>query len=168
MIKRCNNKNCPEYKHYGERGISVCKKWLNFENFLEDMGEPSTNKHSIDRIDNDKGYYKENCKWSNQKEQCRNKRNNHLITYKNQTKCISEWAEITGIKRKTIEKRIKYGWSIEKTLTKNIRKCNIIVKYNNELKSLYEWSKIFNINYNTLKKRISLNWPLNKLFNKIE
>lgn len=75
MIKRCTNENLKEYKYYGGRGITVCDRWSeSFVNFLEDMGDKPTKKHSLDRIDNDKGYYKENCRWITQNYQNLNKR----------------------------------------------------------------------------------------------
>jgi len=62
MIQRCTNPNNKKYKNYGGRGIKVCKHWRKFENFLKDMGLPPTHKHQIDRINNDKGYRKSNCR----------------------------------------------------------------------------------------------------------
>lgn len=76
MKRRCQNKNNPEYKNYGARGIEVCESWSSsFENFLEDMGEKPRKNLSLDRIDNDKGYYKENCRWADMSTQAINQRN---------------------------------------------------------------------------------------------
>lgn len=82
MKARCLNAQNPRYKDYGERGITVCAKWLTFEGFLEDMKDKPCNVDviSIERIDNNKGYYKENCYWATAAEQGKNKRD-----YKNNT-----------------------------------------------------------------------------------
>ena len=63
MKSRCNNPNHSHYRYYGGRGIKVCKRWDNFENFLYDMGEKTSREYVLDRIDSDGGYYKENCRW---------------------------------------------------------------------------------------------------------
>jgi len=103
---------------YFDRNIQYCKKWAKFEEFLKDMGEcPPGN--SLDRIDNNKGYSKSNCRWATPKEQARNRRSNTLLKHKGKNLTISEWSEITGIKRSTIAQRYYvYGWSVDKALTK--------------------------------------------------
>ncbi|KKN91257.1 hypothetical protein LCGC14_0221250 [marine sediment metagenome] len=116
IIQRCTNSNTKDYRWYGSRGITVCERWLKFENFLEDMGEAPIG-YQIDRLDNNKGYYLENCRWVTPKQNGRNKRNNHLITHNGEIQCISAWAEETGISKNTILWRITHGWSPEKTLT---------------------------------------------------
>ena len=73
MLSRCENKNVPAFKNYGGRGITVCKRWHKFENFLADMGERPFGL-TLDRKNNDKGYYKRNCKWSTWIEQQNNRR----------------------------------------------------------------------------------------------
>lgn len=73
MMKRCFNEKDPSYKNYGERGISVCQRWLVFENFFEDMGHPPKDM-SLDRINNDSGYTKDNCRWTDKSTQNVNKR----------------------------------------------------------------------------------------------
>lgn len=74
MKTRCLNKNYKEFFYYGGRGIKICERWMSFENFLEDMGERPNGK-TLDRIDNERGYSPENCKWSIPKEQSMNRRN---------------------------------------------------------------------------------------------
>lgn len=76
MKGRCNNPDYPNFKDYGGRGITVCPEWQDsYEKFLEDMGRHPSSKHSIDRIDNDRGYYKGNCRWATSLQQNKNRRN---------------------------------------------------------------------------------------------
>lgn len=118
MRQRCNNKNNNCYKYYGEKGIKVCDEWneyLVFEDWAINNGFEKG--LTIDRIDNSKGYSPQNCRWVDKKTQANNKTNNFLITYKNQTKTIHQWAEIYNIKAHTIFMRLKKGWSIHRALT---------------------------------------------------
>ena len=117
MIQRCTNPKVHNYHNYGGRGITVCKRWLEFKNFLTDMGESPGKGYQIDRINNNKGYKKSNCRWVTPKEQARNRRNNHLETYNGKTQLLIEWSEETGIPYRTLLSRLNRGWSIEKALT---------------------------------------------------
>lgn len=74
MLNRVRNKNCKDYHRYGGRGISVCERWLSFENFLADMGQPPSDKHSIERENNDGNYEPLNCVWATAKQQANNRR----------------------------------------------------------------------------------------------
>jgi hypothetical protein len=120
MLSRCTNPKDKRYQDYNGRNINICHRWSNkkngFENFYNDVGDPPTKYHSIDRINNDKGYSPNNWRWATSKEQNRNSRHNHLLRYDNKELCLSEWAEITGIKEETIRQRLNYGWTIEDAL----------------------------------------------------
>lgn len=124
MKKRCYNPNYNGFKNYGGRGISVCERWMDsFENFFSDMGKRPSEKHSIDRVENNGNYEPGNCRWATKKHQNRNKRNNHKLCFSGESKTIQEWSEITGINHGTIESRIrKSKWTVEKSLTV-IPKC---------------------------------------------
>jgi len=120
IIARCTNSNNPAYKDHGGRGITICERWTDkkngFINFLEDMGEGPRGL-SVDRIDNNLGYYKENCHWINSKDQSINKRNTRLETFNNKIQCRSIWEEEYNLPHGTLHRRIdKLGWSIEKAL----------------------------------------------------
>jgi hypothetical protein len=122
MKTRCLNPKSPNYPDYGGRGITISEEWMIFENFLRDMGECPVN-HSIDRIDVNGNYCKENCKWSTNKEQANNRRSCKLLTFEGKTLNHQQWAESLGFKYGTIiAKRLSWGWSLEKTLT--TRKSN--------------------------------------------
>lgn len=123
MLQRCYDTSIPHYKRYGEKGIQVCERWKeSFENFLLDMGERPLNK-TLDRIDSQGNYNKENCKWSTIKEQCNNRNKNILIEYCGKVQTLTQWSEEYGINWSTLRKRIvELGWNIEKSLTKKVGK----------------------------------------------
>lgn len=121
MKSRCDNPTYTNFKHWGGKGITYCDKWKNFLGFLEDMGERPL-LMSLDRIDNSGNYCKENCRWATRKEQANNCSSNRLITFKDTTKTLQEWADFTGLKRKTISCRIdRYGYSIEEALFTKVK-----------------------------------------------
>jgi len=119
MIQRCENPNDPAYKNYGARGITVCEEWHDAKAFIEwALAHGWQEGLSIDRIDNDKGYSPDNCRWATWKEQQRNKRNNHLITFNRKTQTLAEWAEEVGVKRHVLNNRINVlHWPIERALS---------------------------------------------------
>lgn len=117
MLNRCNSPADKGYYNYGGRGIKVCERWHKFENFYEDMGPRPGKEYSLDRIENDGDYEPGNVKWATDKEQCRNKRTNKLLTFNGETHCLTEWAEIVGMTPNTLQLRLFYGWSVEKALT---------------------------------------------------
>lgn len=119
IIQRTTNPNNYEYGEYGGRGIGICNEWRNsFNSFMQWSYENGyADNLTIDRKNNNKGYQPDNCRWVSNKENCRNKRNNHCLTYNGQAKTITEWAEITGLSKEVIRYRItKMGWSAEKAL----------------------------------------------------
>jgi hypothetical protein len=121
MIDRCFDPKSQAYHNYGGRGITVCDRWLKFENFLEDMGERPKGL-TIERVNNMDGYYKENCIYTTMRENTWNKRNSFLITYRGETKCLSEWIYILTQEGKPplvtpsgIIYRLKKGWSVQES-----------------------------------------------------
>jgi hypothetical protein len=118
MKNRCLWQNGIAYKHYGGRGITICDRWLDsFENFLTDMGEPPEG-YELERVDNELGYSPENCVWANRRTQCRNRRGNRFITYKGETRCLTEWAEILNKKYSTLRHRLNNNWTVEQAFEK--------------------------------------------------
>ena len=114
---RCENKENKDFHNYGGRGITVCERWNHsFVLFLEDMGEAPKGMQ-IDRINNDDGYCKENCRWASIQEQANNKRTCVMVSYKGKTQSVSQWAAEMGLERKTLEYRIRVGWDAERALT---------------------------------------------------
>lgn|SRR3990167_4368280 len=115
MKARCKNKQDKQYKNYGGRGITVCDRWKSFKNFYEDIGEEWQEGLQLDRIDNDEGYYKENCRWATHLEQARNTRKNVWIEYNGEKKVLREWAREIGLSLATLQERLD-KWSVKKAL----------------------------------------------------
>lgn len=123
MVRRCTNPRHKSWHNYGGRGITVCKEWLSFENFLADMGEPEKGM-TLERKDNNKGYYKDNCVWANMLTQANNRRNNRYIDFHGKKLTASQIARLSPIKinGNAIAVRIfKLKWSIEKSMNTPIR-----------------------------------------------
>ncbi len=120
MIQRTTNEKAQHYNRYGGRGISVCEEWKrSFEAFKEwALKNGYADNLTIDRADNEKGYCPDNCRWVTRAVQQENTSRTHFLTYKGETKSITEWAKATGIKRSVLYDRInKMGWDIERALT---------------------------------------------------
>jgi hypothetical protein len=116
--KRCYSQTDTGYDNYGGRGITVCSEWRDdFDAFYRDMG-PRPEGTSIDRIDNDKGYSKENCRWATREMQNTNKRSNRHITALGETRLLKEWAEHTRINRTTLAYRLsQLRWSPDRAMS---------------------------------------------------
>lgn len=121
MIQRCTNERARNFQRYGGRGISVCSRWMTFENFAQDMGNPPSVKHSIDRIDNDKGYSPDNCRWATHEEQMRNMRGNLLLTHDGRTMCLAAWADERGLTADALSRRLKRGMSVDQALSRPLQ-----------------------------------------------
>ncbi len=116
MKNRCNTPSNKRYKSYGGRGISFCSKWEKFEGFWEDMQDGYYDCLSLDRIDVNGNYEKNNCRWVTIKEQANNKRNNHCLELDGVIKTIAEWSKELGINRYTIRSRLVRGASTKDAL----------------------------------------------------
>lgn len=116
MKARCKYPYMYGSEHYVGKGVKVCKRWEQFENFLSDMGPKPTPKHSIDRIDNSKGYDPSNCRWATAKEQANNTSQNRLLTYEGVTLNVGQWSERVGVKANTLIYSLRRGWTVERTL----------------------------------------------------
>jgi len=119
MLARCAG----THPRYGGRGITVSEAWrTSYATFLADMGRRPSPELTIERVNNNKGYSKDNCVWATRSVQARNTRRNHLVTALGKTQCIVEWAEETGIPATAIKSRLnKLGWSEERSVTQPLR-----------------------------------------------
>lgn len=122
MRSRCQPSSTPNRAHYYDRGITVCERWNNYSNFLEDMGRRPTPEHSIERLDNNKGYEPGNCVWATRQQQSRNRRSSRWLTAHGETKVLVEWANALGVSRAVVRNRISNGWSVEDAVITPLRK----------------------------------------------
>lgn len=116
MRDRCLRPKSSAFVDYGGRGISICKEWDTFEGFFADMGDPPEG-FTIERVDVNGNYNKQNCRWADRTDQARNRRNCKFFTIEGKKVRAKEVAEILGVKYKTIMARIKYGWTDEEILS---------------------------------------------------
>lgn len=124
MKNRCTNPNCNRHQFYRDKGVKVCERWLGSEGFLhfiEDMGSRPGPNYSIDRIDNDGDYCKENCRWATKKEQSNNQSRNLLLEYKGKITTLALWCDELGLDYKRTWKRLQLGWSVSRAFEQPVR-----------------------------------------------
>ncbi len=115
--RRCDSPKATSFANYGGRGITMCDRWRNsFESFYADMG-PRPSKYTLERIDNDKGYSPDNCRWATRSDQLRNTRRTRKITFNGVTQSVADWATDLGIDRRTLYNRLNVGWPIHDVLS---------------------------------------------------
>lgn len=119
MVGRCHNPREPSFHNYGGRGIQVCEEWRHdFQAFFADMGPKPSPSHSIDRIDNEKGYRPGNCRWTTNTVQMNNTRHNRRIAFRGETLTIAQWACRCALPYDVLLARLgRLGWSVQRALT---------------------------------------------------
>lgn len=182
MKKRCYNTTCKSYKDYGGRGITICDEWRNTE-ITSIKGTKSNNvtkgfiafkewalnngyadNLTLDRIDVNKGYSPDNCKWSTPKEQQNNRRNNVLITYKGETKTLVQWCEELNFDYRLAHHRLHRNWSVEKTFETKVNKGLPLITYKGKTQTVKQWCRELNLKYSTVYDRLSKNWTTEEAF----
>ncbi len=120
MKKRCLYKKHPEYRRYGGAGITICERWLIYDNFLADMGDRPSKAHTLDRIDGTKGYFPGNCRWATAKEQSNNRKDNILVNLPNFSGTLAQACEHFKLNYDIVGRRISRGMLPEEAVTKPI------------------------------------------------
>jgi hypothetical protein len=116
--QRCTNPHHVAWNDYGGRGIRICDRWRDsFDAFLADMGEAPSAYHSIDRLDANGHYEPGNCRWATPLQQANNKRTTHRLTFRGDTRTITEWGRHLDIPPGRIKARLHLGWTVERALT---------------------------------------------------
>jgi hypothetical protein len=161
MKHRCENPDANGFANYGGRGIKVCERWKGedgFINFVADMGARPSLSYTLDRFPNNDGDYEPgNCRWATSKEQSRNKRSNHLLTYDGETRCLTEWSEITGIFLGTLAMRVRLGWDAESIVNTpvNPKQSLQMLTCDGETLPISEWAKRTGIKPATIHYRLN-------------
>lgn len=116
---RCFNVNDPHYSRWGGKGVGMCKEWKNsFQSFYNwAIANGYSDNLTIDRIDNEKGYSPDNCRWATIEEQNRNKKHVRFITYDGRTQTIGQWTKELGLGKETIRERLKRGWTEKEAIS---------------------------------------------------
>jgi hypothetical protein len=170
---RCSNPNDPRHKWYGARGIFMCVEWRDsFVAFRNYVGHRPSLQHSLDRIDNDRGYEPGNVRWALGAQQQRNSRSSRCYELDGQSKTLTEWIEEmgeAGISYDTVRQRVeKFKWSLRDALTRPLRKfrrrrSSKLYELSGEHRSLSEWARLAGVPYELVKHRILVNkWSLDE------
>jgi hypothetical protein len=123
MKRRCLKKGSENYDNYGGRGITLCKEWLDFIPFRDwALAHGYQDNLTIDRINNDDGYYPENCRWVDHAVQNRNTSRNRYLTFNGETMTVMDWSKRINISYSSIQNRLSLGWDVERVLTTPVRK----------------------------------------------
>lgn len=162
MRQRCENPESDAWDNYGGRGITVCAEWGKFERFFADVG-PKLPGQSLNRIDNDGGYCKENCEWTSTIVQANNTRRNRVMEFNGERRTLAEWAKWAGLTWYTLRSRLdNYGWSLERALT-NPAETATLYEFQGKALSLRQWAQEAEMDYETLSARIrKLGWSVER------
>jgi hypothetical protein len=118
MIARCTDPTHDRYADYGGKGVVICQRWLDaFSDFLTDMGRKPTPRHTIDRIDNSRGYEPGNCRWASKSEQASNRSTNRIIQFRGKSMTLAAASREIGMRPITLQKRLDAGWPVERAMT---------------------------------------------------
>lgn len=158
-----------DYEAYAGRGITVCERWKDdFTAFFEDMGPRPGKGYSIDRIDVNGNYEPGNCRWATATTQARNKRDSVWIEFQGEHVSLQEWAERTGLDRKTIQWRLNQGWTVEKTLTSEAFDSFRSYEFRERKNTLKGWAEEYGYAYGTVKRYLDAGMTLEAILTMFE
>lgn len=161
MKARCLNPNNPKYYRYGGRGIKICLQWVNdFAQFYADMGPRPSDKHSLDRIDNDGDYTPSNCRWAVQKTQANNRSTTGIYTYNGVTGTLYDIAAHVGLSRNFLRHRVQHGWSIEKAVETPPHADETHLEYQGRTMSMSDWGRETGLGVFCISERLRAGWSL--------
>lgn len=181
MKRRCYDTKRKRYKDYGGRGITVCDEWLD-ETIVTVNGQSGTKgwfafkdwslthgyreNLTIDRINSDKGYFPNNCRWATYKVQGNNTRRNHLLTYKGRIQTMAQWCEELGLNYRTIRTRLNIlHWTVKEAFEGKENAQLRFIEYKGKRQSMINWCRELNLNYQKVSNRLNnCHWSVERAF----
>ena len=160
MRKRCNSKNNKSYHSYGGRGITYCDKWKTLEGFLDDMWDSYEEGLTLDRIDVEGMYCKENCRWVDRFVQANNKTLNVFVEYNGEKITVAQLARRFNLKYDIVRRKIAKGYSVEEAIAPP--KPKETITYKGITKTVNEFAKEYGMTYTQLKKRLMRGWDIDR------
>jgi hypothetical protein len=162
MRTRCNNPHSIGFHNYGGRGIKICAQWNSFQSFLDDMGPTYRPGLTLERIDNNAGYYPENCCWATPKEQARNQRKSRFIETPWGIVTVAEAAERSGVPYDRLRRRLRKGWPKDRLfiLQRSLRQLDTPFGRLTMAAAVVRSG----LSESTLRQRVRLGWPVTRLF----
>ena len=158
QMKQRVRPNYQDHDRYYDRGIGIDPRWeSSFQEFYNDMGDKPDGM-TLDRIDNDKGYSKENCRWATITTQARNKSTNLVITFQGKTQTAAKWIEELNINPYTFYSRIRKGWTVERAITESSDDRTLLIEFNGEKKTIKDWALALNLNIYVIYARLKKGW----------
>ena len=158
---RCTNPSAQHYDRYGGRGITMHPAWVgSYEQFRDDVGHPPSDKYTLDRIDNNKGYEPTNVRWATRKEQANNRETNVVVEWEGVSRTLAEWADHMKVKYGLLGSRWKKGLRGADLFAPPQYTRGATIEFNGESKTLPEWVKATGVNYQTLRWRHQNGKPL--------
>lgn len=155
MLARCFDPKNDAWDSYGGRGITVCEEWKNsYPAFFNDMGNAPSPDYSLDRIDVNGNYCKENCRWATRETQCNNKRNNRMITHKGKTQTMSQWAREVGLSNVVLSDRLGRGWTVEEALETPLTVRPLMLTCDGRTQKVDDWAKEVGVCRKTIENRL--------------
>ena len=161
MVQRCTNPRNPGWPNYGGRGITLCERWRQFENFYADMGPRPSVRHSIERDDNDGPYAKENCRWATRVEQANNRRDNLRLTVGGRTQTAAQWERELGLTLNSISRRVAAGMSATQAIDPR-RRTEKLVTIRGHAQPLTAWLREKRIHVATYYSRLKRGWSVER------
>lgn len=162
MIRRCTEPNRWDWKHYGGKGVTVCPRWMEFENFLVDVGPAPTHRHWLGRLKVRGNYEPGNCCWTTQPPQERRRTFCRKVKFSGQVVTAAEAAREAGVSRDTLLRRLANGLPLENPPAAKLYRASKWLTHNGETLPLPQWAKRIGLPSQVVWQRIKSGMPVEK------